>query len=431
MSEQTFSLGITYWPRRRSGAQGALGAWGEIDAGALRAELGHIAELGFDTVRLELRWADVQPGERVNTAALRGLERALDYAYDQRLRVVVATMAGSFGGALHLPEWAVGYRLPGDALRARRLGPPVMIVAEDQAPILAGDRYLSEPARNLYSEPEILDAQRQLLREAVGNLASHPAAAGWLLGADLERARRPGSAKAVGDWWADLAGRARDQGARALMGSVSPDGLSRRDSLRPTAISEAGGGVVVSAAPLPPLQPGRGDSSRAARFLHALVAGLLRADTGRAEPVIVADLGAATAAGGAEGVVSGEIFGRRAALTLADEEAQAILIEEALAYLYREGAGGVWLARYADPGPDLWRVPPADRSWWARTCGIVAPGGREKRAVAAVQSFAARLRGGALPEPVGVPALPLDPERYWHSPATTLRELWEEWHKDQ
>ncbi len=429
MSEQRFSLGVSYWPRRRRQAEAPLCAWGEADLGALRSELEHIADLGFDTVRLELPWADAMAGTRVNIAALRSLERALDFAHDFRLRAVVATLGGSLGGALSLPEWAVGYRLPGDAERARRLGPPVVVVSEEQPPILAGERYLREPARDLYGEPEILGAQRLLLREAVGNFGAHPAVEAWQFGADLERARRPASARAAAAWWSDLTEAARDHGASAVVGVVSPLGLSRAEALRPAALAAGGGRLAVSAAPLPPLLPGRGDGPRAASFLHALVAGLLHADTGRHAPVIVADLGRPTAAAGASGEVVTELFGRPATLALAEEEAQATLVEEALASLHREGAGGVWLARYADVAPELWRIAPADRSWWARTPGIVAPDGREKPAAAAVRAFARRLRAGALPAPVGPPALPLDPERYWRNPAAALRELWEDWHK--
>ncbi len=426
MDTQQFSLGVTYWPRRRRSAEGTLNTWGEIDQGALCAELEHIADLGCTTVRLELRWADVLPGTRVNTAALRGLERALDYAHDRGLRAVIALLGGSLGGALHLPPWAVGYRLPGDITQARRLGPPVMIVSADQPAILAGDRYMREPARDLFGEPEILEAQRLVLREVIGNLGAHPAATVWQLGADLERVRRPASARVIANWWADLVQRARDHGARACVGSVSPLNLGRRESLRPTAIASACQ-VTVSATPLYSL--GLGETARAASFLHALVAGLLSAETGHSISVTVGEVGMPTATGGASGLVSGERFGRPASIALAEEDQQATLIEEALASLHREGAAGVWLAHYADISPELWHIAPADRSWWARSAGLVAPDGREKPAAAAVRTFAARLRAGKLPASAGPPTLPLDPERYWRDPATELWKLWADWQR--
>ena len=89
MSEQSqpFSLGLTYWPRRS-----AFGWWQNYDRGATRDELAHVAALGCDTVRLCLRWEDFQPGpQRINSAALRALEHALDtQRNDHRRRQLLA-----------------------------------------------------------------------------------------------------------------------------------------------------------------------------------------------------------------------------------------------------------------------------------------------------------------------------------------------------
>lgn len=425
MNEQTFSLGVTYWPRPRTA--GVLCSWAAADLGALRDELGHIRELGCDTVRLELRWAEAQPGpSRIDSAALRGLERALDRAQDQGLRVVVAVLGGSLGGALHLPEWTVGYRLPSDSQRARRLGPPVLVVADDQPAVLAGDRYRREPPRDLFVEPELVEAQRYLLHEVVGNLGAHPAVAAWQLAADLERARRPASGRAVADWWSDMVAQTRREGARAVIGTLSPLGLGRRDSVRPERLHALEALLAVSAAPLPPLVPTQPSDPAHALFLHAVVAGLLRAE-GQLAPVLVADLGVPTMVAGTSGAVASEAFGRPFAQPLADEDQQATFVETALAGLQAAGAAGVWLAAYSDTGPEQWNLPPADRSWWARSAGLVAPGGREKPVAAAVRTFAARLRAGTLPAPVSSPALPIDPERYWRSPATSLKQLWSDW----
>lgn len=429
MSEQTFSLGITYWPRRRRFAERILCSWSDADTVALRDELSHIAELGFTRVRFELRWAEVMPDLRVNTAALRGLERGLDQAADHGLQAVVAVLSASLGGALHLPAWAVGFRLPNDLRLARRLGPPVVMAPPDQPVVLAGEQYSAEPPRDLYGEPELLAAQRQVLHETIGNLSAHPAAAGWQIGADMERIRRPASARAAAEWWGDLATRALDHGARRVIGVVSAMSLERRDTLRPEQIVRYQGQVAVSVAAWAPPVTERLDDTCRVRFLHALTAALARAENSKAAPVIVADLGVPTTVPGSNGPVASEIFGRTVLHPLLDEERQATLLEEALAALYRDGAAEVWLPMYADPAPDLWNVPPLDRSWWARTTGLVAPGGREKPAAAALRDFAARLRAGRLPAPAGPPALPLDPERYWYDPEGSFAALWADWQK--
>jgi len=429
MSEHTFSPGITYWPRRRRHAERILCSWSDADTVALRDELCHIAELGFTRVRFELRWAEVLPDLRVNTAALRGLERALDQAADHGLQAVVAVLGASLGGVLHLPAWAVGFRLPNDLRLARRLGPPVVLAPPDQPVVLAGEQYSAEPPRDLYGEPELLAAQRQVLHETIGNLGAHPAATAWQIGADMERVRRPASARAAAEWWGDLATRALDHGARRVIGVVSAMSLERRDTLRPEQIVRHQGQVAVSVAAWAPPVTERLDDTRRVRFLHALTAALARAEDSQAAPIMVADLGVPTSVPGSNGLVASEVFGRTVLHPLLDEERQATLLEEALAALYRDGAAGVWLPMYADPAPEVWNVPPLDRSWWARTTGLVAPGGREKPAAEALRVFVARLRAGRLPAPAGPPALPLDPERYWYDPEGSFAALWADWQK--
>ncbi|MEI7770740.1 MAG: hypothetical protein WCI67_12150, partial [Chloroflexales bacterium] len=62
MAERRFSLGATYWPRPRAAGAPVLCSWEWCDPGAVRDDLAHVAAIGFDTVRLELRWAEAQPG---------------------------------------------------------------------------------------------------------------------------------------------------------------------------------------------------------------------------------------------------------------------------------------------------------------------------------------------------------------------------------
>ena len=103
-SPPTFSIGVTYWPRRAG-----FGWWREFDRGAVREELAHVAALGCDTVRFCLSWEEFQPSpQRVNGGALATLEQALDLAGEAGLRVVAALFPVAMGGALWLPDWANG-----------------------------------------------------------------------------------------------------------------------------------------------------------------------------------------------------------------------------------------------------------------------------------------------------------------------------------
>jgi hypothetical protein len=207
---------------------------------------------------------------------------------------------------------------------------------------------------------------------------------------------------------------------------VDGDGLGRADALRPAQIVAAGAELAISVATFPPPRVARPWEPSHATLLHAVAAGLLRAE-GSAAPVIVADLGLPTQAMGQAGWVESQAYGYASYAFLADEERQARLIETALDALWRAGAGGVWLAGYADPAPDLWAAPPVDRAWPARTWGLVGGDGNEKPAAAVVRAFAARLRANELPAPSGPPTMAIDPERYWRDPQAALAAIVADW----
>src|SRR5262245_4552859 len=174
MSEQrqSFSLGLTYWPRRS-----ALGWWQAYDRGETRDELAHIATLGCDTVRFCLRWEDFQPGpRRVNSAALRALEHAFDTAHEAGLRVVAALFPAAIGGALQIPDWANGADVLDELLSTAGLvGPTIELRPKSGPSLLYNNTYHSNQTRDLFSAAPILDAQRYLIREVAGYFRSHPA----------------------------------------------------------------------------------------------------------------------------------------------------------------------------------------------------------------------------------------------------------------
>src|SRR5262245_19303715 len=140
---ETFSLGLTYWPRRT-----AFAWWRAFDRGETREELSHIATLGCNTVRFCLRWEDFQPGpRRINSGALNALEHALDAAHETGLGVVVAVFPAAGGGALQIPDWANGVD-PIDELRsaARLIGPTMVLRPTGGPPLLYDGGYRANKA---------------------------------------------------------------------------------------------------------------------------------------------------------------------------------------------------------------------------------------------------------------------------------------------
>ncbi|MBK9710749.1 MAG: hypothetical protein IPO81_05340 [Kouleothrix sp.] len=409
-----FSLGLTYWPRRK-----ALGWWRAFDRGEAREELVHVASLGCDTVRFCLRWEDFQPGaRRINGTALRALEHALDAAQESGLGVVASLFPVAIGGALQVPGWANGVDVLDELRSAARLVGPTIVLRPNSGPLLLyDDSYHTNQTRDLFHTTPMLDAQRYFIREVVGYFRSHPALKTWQLGEGLERIHKPGSAQAVAEWFAAMGEALREQGAQApLLGVASARGLTISAGPRPADIAEHCDLTGVAADP--PERPERGRPAHAAyvAYMHALTAAL----AGR--PAIVTSLGLPTAPSGQSGWIDDSAYGRPLHAYRAEPEEQAAFIEEALDRLRSAGARGAWLAAYADYPQPLWQRPPLDRAIRERTLGVVDADGREKAAAGALRRFAA-----SRPTVVDVaPPIAVDPERYWRDPKRSFEELWRE-----
>lgn len=377
--ENSFSLGITYWPRRTGYA-----GWQAFDASATRDELAHIADLGCDTIRLCLRWEDFQPGPtRIRSATMRMFERVLDAAHAVRLRVAAVLFAGAMGGVIQVPAWVTGISPGTDLALLAHFGAPLVTQSD---PVFFEGSYHTTTIRDIYRDPQQREAQRYLIREVVGYFAAHPALWIWQLGYDLERVREPGSPEAVFDWQADLVEQAREHGAARIAGTTSVRALARANSLRPRQLAELCDLVGVHTYPYEPLrvaEPWRVDY---VTFLHALTV----AQAGK--PVLVANLGLATSPDGQARWLGDKTAGTPARIYLGNEEQQAAFIEAALMMLYQSGAAGAWLAGYADVPEVLWQTAPYDRSLRERTIGIVRADGREKLAAATLRTVAQRMR---------------------------------------
>jgi hypothetical protein len=414
----TFSLGLTYWPRRTG-----FGWWRAFDRGEAREDLLHVAALGCDTVRLCLNWEDFQPrAQRINNGAFNAFEQALDTAYDSGLHVVAALFPVAMGGALWLPAWANGGD-PIDELRsAARLVGPTIVLRPDSGPSLLYDgSYHINQTRDLFRAGPILEAQRYLIREVVGYFRSHPALRLWQLGEGLERIRKPGSAEAVAEWFATMGEALREQDRDArLLGVTSARGLTLSTGPRPADIAQSCDLVGVAADP--PEHPTRRQPGHTAyvAYMHALTAAL----AGR--PVIVTSLGLPTVLNGQAGWINDTAYGRPLAAYRAEPEQQAAFIEAALDRLHRAGAHGAWLASYADYPQPLWRTPPLDRAIRERSLGLVDTAGREKPAAAVLRRFAAERR----PIVAATPPIEVESDRYWREPRREFARLWREFRLD-
>ncbi len=99
-----FSVGVNYRPRS-AGAS----TWRAFDAGAIADDFARIAELGFDAVRVLVRWDDLQPErDAVDAAMLDRVVRTIDLAAAAGLRTLPA-LAGVLGDEATMPPWAAAF----------------------------------------------------------------------------------------------------------------------------------------------------------------------------------------------------------------------------------------------------------------------------------------------------------------------------------
>jgi endo-1,4-beta-mannosidase len=196
-----FRLGVNYWP-----AAQAMHWLQAYDPESTRRDFRRARSAGFDTIRVFLRWEDVQPtSAALDSTVIGRLIDAADAAVEAGATLLVTLFTGHMSGANWVPRWAVG-GTEGD----RRF----RIVSQERA---------SPPEtglRNWYTEPAILAAQDQIADGVANALAGHPGVWGWDLGNENSNCTVPPD-RAAGEAWLErmsTALRRRDPGRPVTIG---------------------------------------------------------------------------------------------------------------------------------------------------------------------------------------------------------------------
>ncbi|MDU0967943.1 MAG: hypothetical protein E7A62_02460 [Actinomycetaceae bacterium] len=136
-------VGVNYVPRSQWFYQ-----WGHLDPQAVRDDLAQIADLGLDHVRIFPLWALLQPNRAlVSPDAVRDVLTVVETARDQGLRVSVDVLQGHLSSFDFLPSWVLSWH-----------------------------------ARNVFTDPEVVAAQRDLIRTLAGELRGIEGVDGLSLG---------------------------------------------------------------------------------------------------------------------------------------------------------------------------------------------------------------------------------------------------------
>jgi len=142
----TLRFGVNYTPRR-----GWFHSWHDFDPRSAREDLTQIAALGLDHIRAFHLWPLLQPNRTlIRTAAVDQLARLVDLAAEVGLDVMVDGVQGHLSSFDFYPEWTRGWH-----------------------------------HRNVFTDPEAVEAQAELVRALGRTLADRPNLIGLQLGNEL------------------------------------------------------------------------------------------------------------------------------------------------------------------------------------------------------------------------------------------------------
>jgi endo-1,4-beta-mannosidase len=383
-----FRLGINYWP-----AEKAMDWLVDYDPAATRRDLLRARSAGFDSVRVFLRWADIQADEKaIDPGALGNLVDAADAAVDAGVELIVTLFVGHMSGVNWIPGWATG-GADGDA-RFR-------VVTPGAAP--GGGRTL----RNWYSDPGVTAAQERLARCVATALRGHPGVWMWDVGNENSNCTIPPDAKAAEAWLDRITGALRNSDpGRPITAGLHMEDLEDDRRIGPAEVARHCDVVSMHGYPAYTAWADGPADDRLLPFLAHLTRWL---------------------AGGADvlfeefGLPTGERAGTGPS-TLTGESAAATYTGMALDGLRMAGCSGALLWCFADYDPALHQQPPFDEAPHERSFGLWRSDGSAKPAVAEVTARVGRFR---IAPPTELEWLDISPEEFMADRRRHLARLYQ------
>jgi endo-1,4-beta-mannosidase len=347
MPADLFRLGVNYWP-----AEHAMNWLEAYDPAITRRDFHRASAAGLDSIRIFVRWADLQPAEAtIDAATLGHLVDAAEAASEAGVALIVTLFVGHMSGVNWAPGWATG-GTDGDR-RFRVLtpgagsGPPGGL-------------------RNWYTDAAIGAAQERLATAAASALSGHPAVWMWDLGNENSNCTIPPDAATATAWLERMTAaiRTADPGPPITAGLHMED-LEDDRRIGPAEIARHC--EVVSMHGYPPYTTwanGPFDD-----LLLPFLALVTRWIAGGAE-VLFEEFGLPTASPPHAGPA-----------WMVDEGTAAAYTGRALDGLRDAGCAGALLWCFADYEPHLHQRPPFDEAVHERTFGLWRSDGSAKPAV--------------------------------------------------
>ncbi|HKC81221.1 MAG TPA: cellulase family glycosylhydrolase [Gemmatimonadaceae bacterium] len=384
----SFELGLNYWPRRS-----AMYMWEEFDIGEVREDMTHIADMGFDVVRIFARTKDFLTAATTVDAIMIGrLVEVVRAAGDAGLLVVPTLIVLNMSGTIWWPDW--------------------MLDAQGNA-------------ADVFSDPVVVRAQALLAQTCALALAANAAIRGFDLANEIDDAQLPKSREAGSAWASTLANAIRgvSPNAEIRIGAHLPS-LTTDNNMRVDDLASVLDADVMHAYPLysdfarsfldPELVP----------FSCALTAGL----AGAGRRTLMQEFGMCTASPGTAGrTITDDFLGTPRSQYLASEGEQSSYYETVLERLLETGAAGAYAWCYGDYDDRLFSRPPLATAVRERTFGIVRTDGSEKPAADVFRRFSERRLEGPFVHGEVPRVLDVSPDEYYRDPARHFGRLYSTW----
>ena len=392
MKEESFILGVNYWPRKT-----AMFMWREFDKDAIDEDLSIIGGLGLSYIRIYLLWEDFQPTPKtVPPVMLDRLVELLEAADARNIKVVACLFAGHLCGVNWLPPW-------------------MLLASTDlhQSPVFSLGKVRSNRMRNPYAEAEVMERQTYFLRELANAVSGHPALFGWDLGNEPSRWSPSADNFAVQLWLQAMTETLKEKDDRVLLTlCLHVSDLERSNGLTPSMaakyldyLSIAGNSQNLPWAEDP-------FSSALPCFLGSVVSWL-----GKGQ-VMIQELGLAT-----RSILPGPRdydLGSKGDQLLVSEEDAAVYAEEVIMHLRRLKLMGALWKSYGDYHPSVWERPPLNTLNTERFSGLVRYDGTPKVAASVLRSEP----GEGEKEGIDFQWIDLSQAEYYQNPDQHLKRLY-------
>ncbi len=197
-----------------------MAMWSNFDPEALDADFARISAAGLQSVRFFLLWETFQPDEdRIDSEALRKMERLLELLAAHRLRGMPTLFCGHMSGVNWLPRWTLDRATPSIRFRTISNG--------KSEPWGIGDMYASGP---------LLDAQRFAVRAIGAHFRGNETIEAWDLGNEFSNLRTPTTIADGLSWSETLTNELARASALPVTGGLHGEDVEQDRNIRPSAM---------------------------------------------------------------------------------------------------------------------------------------------------------------------------------------------------